>query len=579
LSACHRQAATLAATDGSGIGPIPAGVLQAAKLEAARDAGGGRLAALAADGDPIVRARAMLALGRLGGSSSVGSLVQGLGDSETAVRVAAATAIGLTGDPSVIDGLTAKVAAEKDPSVRAAEAFALGMAGDGRGVQPLVGLLGDPSALVRQGAARALGALSIRGIDIGPAAAGLAAALGDTDAPTRWSSAWAVLESRLPGGNQGDPLDAALAKAVDGDADMTVRAMALRALATRDPGNAANLSRFQTAAGASDWRVEVEAGEAVAAAGTAGGDLLAKLADSEWSAVSAAEETLTGPELHVLIAWLRDLWPYAARPAVAALLKKLLYLSDVSDAAVDYRPLVLRGIALANCAASALSTVGGAHGIMEKCGGSSEEAVASWQKKQWEAAALAYVGKAAPSAFDYDGQRHRFLPPPLGAAESFVQAPLADPADLWGHNVNLLVVTEKGDFTIALDPVDQTQTALALVHLAQAGKLHGLPIADAVPDYGVVIGDPLGGRQIIPAERSAVSFERGTVGLVAQADESEMELMGNGAELDLFVCTSPAPELDGRATAVGQVTDGMDVVDMLEPGDVIKDVYAKVAPP
>jgi cyclophilin family peptidyl-prolyl cis-trans isomerase len=37
----------------------------------------------------------------------------------------------------------------------------------------------------------------------------------------------------------------------------------------------------------------------------------------------------------------------------------------------------------------------------------------------------------------------------------------------------------------------------------------------------------------------------------------------------IFVCLVPAPNLDGRYTAFGEVTEGMDVLDRIEIGDSI----------
>jgi cyclophilin family peptidyl-prolyl cis-trans isomerase len=39
-----------------------------------------------------------------------------------------------------------------------------------------------------------------------------------------------------------------------------------------------------------------------------------------------------------------------------------------------------------------------------------------------------------------------------------------------------------------------------------------------------------------------------------------------------FITHSPQPHLDGRYTVFGYVLDGMDVVDQLRPGDVIRHV-------
>jgi len=41
----------------------------------------------------------------------------------------------------------------------------------------------------------------------------------------------------------------------------------------------------------------------------------------------------------------------------------------------------------------------------------------------------------------------------------------------------------------------------------------------------------------------------------------------------LFIMTVPAPHLDGEYTVFGRVAAGMEVVDRLEPGDLILKAY------
>jgi peptidylprolyl isomerase len=65
----------------------------------------------------------------------------------------------------------------------------------------------------------------------------------------------------------------------------------------------------------------------------------------------------------------------------------------------------------------------------------------------------------------------------------------------------------------------------------------------------------------LPAEfTKAEHFVRGTVGMArAQNPDS--------ANSQFFIMFSPAPPLDGQYTIVGQVEDGMDVVDKIKRGD------------
>lgn len=64
----------------------------------------------------------------------------------------------------------------------------------------------------------------------------------------------------------------------------------------------------------------------------------------------------------------------------------------------------------------------------------------------------------------------------------------------------------------------------------------------------------------LPAEFSDRSFERGTVGMARSAAP-------DSANSQFFIMFAPAPHLDGQYTVVGEVTEGMDVVDAIKRGD------------
>ncbi len=64
----------------------------------------------------------------------------------------------------------------------------------------------------------------------------------------------------------------------------------------------------------------------------------------------------------------------------------------------------------------------------------------------------------------------------------------------------------------------------------------------------------------IPAEFSDLSFDRGVVGM-ARAQNP------NSANSQFFIMFEPGPFLDGQYTIVGEVIDGMDVVDQIKLGE------------
>ncbi len=94
-------------------------------LEDRRAFEGATLDAASSSRDPLARARAALALGRIGDARASGPLGRLLGDGSPDVRSAAAFAAGILGDQGLTDSL-APLLADSDPAVAARAAWALG---------------------------------------------------------------------------------------------------------------------------------------------------------------------------------------------------------------------------------------------------------------------------------------------------------------------------------------------------------------------------------------------------------------------------------------------------------------------
>jgi cyclophilin family peptidyl-prolyl cis-trans isomerase/HEAT repeat protein len=114
------------------------------------------LEAAAGSRDPAVRARAALALGRIGDEHAVEPLRSLLGDRTPAVREQAAFAAGILGDVALSDALV-PLLGDSDAAVASRAAWALGMLGQPAGRDALVGVVRDaPSADRRASALRGL---------------------------------------------------------------------------------------------------------------------------------------------------------------------------------------------------------------------------------------------------------------------------------------------------------------------------------------------------------------------------------------------------------------------------------------
>jgi peptidyl-prolyl cis-trans isomerase B (cyclophilin B) len=66
-----------------------------------------------------------------------------------------------------------------------------------------------------------------------------------------------------------------------------------------------------------------------------------------------------------------------------------------------------------------------------------------------------------------------------------------------------------------------------------------------------------GGLNLLAGEYSDLKHERGTVSTISIPDKADSD----GAQF--FICVSPQPPLDGKYSAFGRVTEGMDVVEQI----------------
>jgi cyclophilin family peptidyl-prolyl cis-trans isomerase/HEAT repeat protein len=137
--------------------------------------------------------------------------------------------------------------------------------------------------------------------------------------------------------------------------------------------------------------------------------------------------------------------------------------------------------------------------------------------------------------------------------------------------------TDKGTVELELAVLDAPLTVANFITLARKGFFNGLALHRVVPDFVLQDGDPRGDGEGGPGytirdEINQRPYLRGTVGMALDWQDT------GGSQF--FITHSPQPHLDGRYTVFGQVVNGMDVVDRLVPGDVLRRVRVRdgVAP-
>jgi cyclophilin family peptidyl-prolyl cis-trans isomerase len=138
-----------------------------------------------------------------------------------------------------------------------------------------------------------------------------------------------------------------------------------------------------------------------------------------------------------------------------------------------------------------------------------------------------------------------------------------------GKKVTATVVTNKGAFTIEFLAEDAPLTVDNFILLARKGYFNGQTVPRVVPNFVVQAGDPRGDQNGGPGyqircEVNEVPYERGAVGMALSGKDT------GGSQW--FVTHSPQPHLDGGYTVFGRVVSGMDVVDNIARGDVIRRV-------
>jgi cyclophilin family peptidyl-prolyl cis-trans isomerase len=138
-----------------------------------------------------------------------------------------------------------------------------------------------------------------------------------------------------------------------------------------------------------------------------------------------------------------------------------------------------------------------------------------------------------------------------------------------GKPLRARVTTTKGSFTIQLLPNEAALNVDNFVQLAKRGYFNGISFHRVVPNFVIQGGDPRGdgnggpGYQI-RCEINEVPFERAAVGMALSGKDT------GGSQW--FVTHSPQPHLDGGYTVFGNIVTGMEVVDRIVRGDIIRSV-------
>lgn len=129
----------------------------------------------------------------------------------------------------------------------------------------------------------------------------------------------------------------------------------------------------------------------------------------------------------------------------------------------------------------------------------------------------------------------------------------------------LFIDLDHGRVVIELKPDLAPKHVARVKELAREGFYDGIVFHRVIDGFMAQTGDPTGSGmggsgQKLDAEFSDAPFQRGTVG--AARSQSP-----NSADSQFFICFKDARFLDGQYTVWGEVTEGMEFVDMIKKGE------------
>ena len=133
------------------------------------------------------------------------------------------------------------------------------------------------------------------------------------------------------------------------------------------------------------------------------------------------------------------------------------------------------------------------------------------------------------------------------------------------------IQTDRGNMTVELFEEDAPNTVANMISLIEKGYYDGLNFHRVISDFMIQGGCPEGTGTGGPGYNfdDECSTERGhdSAGVLSMANAGPGT---NGSQF--FITHGPTPHLDGKHTVFGKVTDGLEVINEIQQGDVMEKV-------
>jgi peptidyl-prolyl cis-trans isomerase B (cyclophilin B) len=133
------------------------------------------------------------------------------------------------------------------------------------------------------------------------------------------------------------------------------------------------------------------------------------------------------------------------------------------------------------------------------------------------------------------------------------------------------IETDRGDIELQLFPEHAPNTVNNFVFLAREGFYDGIKFHRVISNFMIQGGDPTGTGMGGPGYKfgdetygNPLKHERGVISMANAGANT------NGSQF--FITHAPQPHLNGKHTVFGKVTNGLDVVDAVKQGDLMKKI-------
>jgi peptidyl-prolyl cis-trans isomerase B (cyclophilin B) len=147
----------------------------------------------------------------------------------------------------------------------------------------------------------------------------------------------------------------------------------------------------------------------------------------------------------------------------------------------------------------------------------------------------------------------------------------------------VVLETAKGTIEFETYPEEAPKTVAHIVQLVKKGFYNGQRFHRADPTFVIQVGDPAT-RDMTKQESWGRAGSGQPIGVaeITKKRRNGIGAVGMGhsgsakdADSQFYITRRVAPELDGKYTVFGKVLKGMDVVNRIQKGDVLKRAYLK----